>query len=52
MKCDPGGVSVESTGQVRGGRQWRVYAYELPLTACGGSVVELIVEDYESSAIS
>lgn len=38
--------------KVRGGRRWRDYAYELPLTACGGSVVELIVEDYESSTIN
>ena len=52
MKCDPGGVSVESAGKVRGGRRWRDYANKLPLTGCGGSVVELIVEDYESSTIS
>ena len=52
MKCDLSGVAVESAGKVRGGRRWRDYANKLPLTGCGGSVVELIVEDYESSTIS
>ena len=52
MKCDLSGVAVESAGKVRGGRRWRDYAYKLPPTGCGGSVAELIVEDYEPSTIS
>ena len=42
---------MESTGKVRGGRRWRNYANKLPPTSFGGSVVELVAEDYESSAI-
>ena len=33
--------------KVRGGRRRRDYAHKLPPTSFGGSVVKLIVEDYE-----
>ena len=43
---------MESTKKLHGGRRRAHYANKLPPTSGGGSVVELIVEDYESSTIS
>ena len=68
MKWDFGGMAVESTEKARGGRRWANFAELCDQTAtdlfwwrcvcvcgvCGvwWCVVELIAEDYESSAIS
>ena len=50
--CNPGGVAVAVEWSAPVGRRHAHLADRLPLTFCGGSVVELVVENYEFSTIS